>query len=152
MQIRRHIPGDFTQLARLRWLLKMGDHNSEPSSEQSAFTRDYCDQLRASEALGDTVHFVVEDQSRLLGAVTIRVVRKELSPGAKPDAWGYVTNTFVLAEHRQRGVGTALLNGAIAWAADSGLELLIVWPSERSVSFYRRAGFEGQTAPLERIL
>ncbi len=37
----------------------------------------------------------------------------------------------------------------IDWALEQRLELLIVWPSERSVSFYRRAGFAPSAEMLE---
>ncbi len=45
-------------------------------------------------------------------------------------------------------LGTRLLNGVKSWAADLGLDLLIVWPSEASYRFYRRAGFQGRDDPL----
>ena len=152
MRIRAHEPTDHAQLAELRWLLKAGDHPAASDDEREVFCRDYCEQLRESDGLGDTVHWVIEDDRQLVGGLTIRIVRKELSPGRDPGKWGYVTNTFVRAEWRGRSLGSDLLHRAIAWATKERLELLIVWPSELNYPFYRRAGFRGDTDPLELVL
>ncbi|MEM9046202.1 MAG: GNAT family N-acetyltransferase [Pseudomonadota bacterium] len=152
MQIRTHTPSDYQQLAELRWLLKAEDEPTLSDSDRDRFARDYGEQLRLSDALGDTVHWVIDDMPLLSAAVTIRVVRKELSPHADTAAWGYLTNMFVRKGLRGRGLGTELLKHAVDWAAAKDLELLIVWPSERSYAFYRRAGFCGESDPLELLL
>lgn len=152
MQIKVHKPTDFQQLAELRWILKAEEDSGIAHVEQASFIRNYCDQLKLSESIGDTVHWVIEDPPILVGALTIRIVRKELSPGSEAGAWGYLTNVFVREDFRARGIGSQLLNQAIGWAVDQHLELLIVWPSERSYSFYRRAGFVGESDPLELVL
>jgi GNAT superfamily N-acetyltransferase len=46
-----------------------------------------------------------------------------------------------LAAHRDTGVGSALLGAAVAHARDQGFVRLVLNPSERSIPFYRRAGF-----------
>lgn len=62
-------------------------------------------------------------------------------PGGPTSGWGYVGNVFVLAEHRDAGTGRALLDAAVDWSRERGLARLVLAPSERSVPFYRRAGF-----------
>ena len=37
----------------------------------------------------------------------------------------------------------------LQWAGEQDLESLIVWPSETSVRFYQRAGFQGSSDMLE---
>jgi GNAT superfamily N-acetyltransferase len=60
----------------------------------------------------------------------------------RPDSrWGYVSNMFVRDEHRNRGVGSALLTAVIAAADERGYARLVLSPSARSVPFYERAGF-----------
>ncbi|MEM8793230.1 MAG: GNAT family N-acetyltransferase [Pseudomonadota bacterium] len=152
MRIRQHQADDFRQLADLRWLLKTGDGTIDPGVDRAAFLDDYLEDLRSSDQAGDTVHWVIEDRDRLIGSMTIRTVRKELSPGEAPGAWGYLTNSFVRPEMRGLGHGTELLARAISWSRARRLELLIVWPSERSYAFYRRAGFSGQSDPLQLSL
>jgi len=61
---------------------------------------------------------------------------------ARPDSrWGYVSNMFVAPEHRNRGIGSALLSTLIATAQERGYARLVVSPSVRAIEFYRRAGF-----------
>ena len=152
MQIRAHNQTDFDQLAELRWLLKASDDPTVSQTEQHSFKRSFCKQLQLSESLGDSIHWGIDDQPKLAGALTIRVVRKELSPSCETGASGYLTNTFVRKDLRGRGLGSQLLKRAIGWANEEHLELLIVWPSEHSYPFYRRAGFRGESDPLELAL
>lgn len=64
--------------------------------------------------------------------------------------WGYVGNVFVLAEYRDAGVGTLLMEELIAWAASSGMEHLRLAPSVRSGPFYERLGFHpGRVVQLD---
>ncbi|MEO0569506.1 MAG: GNAT family N-acetyltransferase [Pseudomonadota bacterium] len=152
MEIRPHRPKDFQQLTELRWLLKTEDDPTVSEDKKANFQTAYFNQLHFSEKLGDTVHFVIDDAPKIAGALTIRIVRKELAPVSEASSWGYLTNTYVTNECRGRGLGSKLLNNAIAWAREIQLELLIVWPSERSYSFYRAAGFCGESDPLELVL
>ena len=55
--------------------------------------------------------------------------------------WGYVGNVFVLAAHRNDGVGQVLMDELIAWAGRQGLVHLRLAPSPLSQSFYARLGF-----------
>ncbi len=60
----------------------------------------------------------------------------------------YLTNVYTLPEHRNRGIGAAVLRRAQEAARDADVELIIVWPSEESIDFYERAGFERPDEPL----
>jgi GNAT superfamily N-acetyltransferase len=62
-------------------------------------------------------------------------------PGRPEQRWGYIANVFVLAAHRDTGVGSALLDAAVAYARDQGFVRLVLNPSERSIPFYRRTDF-----------
>jgi GNAT superfamily N-acetyltransferase len=62
-------------------------------------------------------------------------------PGRQASQWGYIANVFVLAEHRNRGVGRRLLDAAVDHARSNAYVRLVLSPSERSIPFYRRAGF-----------
>jgi len=46
-----------------------------------------------------------------------------------------------LPEHRDRGVGSALLKAVMNHARLCGAVRIVLSPSERSVPFYQRAGF-----------
>jgi GNAT superfamily N-acetyltransferase len=68
----------------------------------------------------------------------------ERMPGPEIDAgrWGYLGNMYVAPEHRDAGIGRQLLDAVVAHADAHGLERIVLSPSERSVPFYRRAGFD----------
>jgi GNAT superfamily N-acetyltransferase len=55
---------------------------------------------------------------------------------------------YVVPEHRDAGVGRYLLDALVAHADAEGLERVVLSPSERSVPFYRRAGFD----PADQLL
>ena len=70
------------------------------------------------------------------------------SPGAPAGRWGYLGNAFVLGAHRDRGIGRAMLDAAIAEARARDYVRIVLSPSARSVPFYRRAGFRDPTELL----
>lgn len=76
----------------------------------------------------------------------------ERMPGPDIDAgrWGYVGNMYVRQKHRDRGIGTSLVGALIAHADAHGLERLVLSPTERSIPFYRRAGFDSADQLLLR--
>ncbi|MEQ9332498.1 GNAT family N-acetyltransferase [Thalassobaculum sp.] len=148
MLIRIHTPADYPGLAELRWLSGTADGQAVVGQDKAAFLERYHWHLSTSELDGRTVHWVVEEDGALVAVMTVRIVAREPSPGQTSDAWGYLTNVYVLAGRRNRGLGTQLLAAVRSWAAERDLELLIVWPSETSERFYRRAGFQGRAEPL----
>jgi GNAT superfamily N-acetyltransferase len=68
----------------------------------------------------------------------------------RPTQWGYVANSFVLADHRNAGLGSSLVEACIRHADQHGFARLVLSPSDRSVPFYARAGFEPATSLMVR--
>jgi GNAT superfamily N-acetyltransferase len=62
-------------------------------------------------------------------------------PDRLDSRWGYVGNMFVREDLRNRGIGAALLAAIIGESDARGYTRLVLSPTERAVSFYRRAGF-----------
>ncbi len=152
MQIRRHTSSDYPAIAELRWLLKTDDGRVLTEGCKQEFTDRYQKHLEESDRDARTVHWLIDDDGVIVGVMTVRIVQKEPSPGKESESWGYLTNSFVIPEKRNRGLGTQLFESIKSWAIDLGLELLIVWPSEASYPFYRRPGFKGRDDPLELVL
>ena len=152
MQIRRHTRTDYAAIAELRWLLKKDDGRAPPDSAKPSFIGRYLRHLEESDKDDRTAHWLIDDDGVIAGVMTVRIVQKEPAPGDDSESWGYLTNSFILPQMRNRGLGTRMLGCITAWATGLGLELLIVWPSEASYPFYRRDGFKGRDDPLELVL
>jgi GNAT superfamily N-acetyltransferase len=75
------------------------------------------------------------------GMASLFEYRRMPRPGRPDSRWGYVSNMFVREDLRNRGIGSALLDAIITAADDRGYARLVLSPSERSIPFYRRAGF-----------
>jgi GNAT superfamily N-acetyltransferase len=75
------------------------------------------------------------------GMASLFEYRRMPRPGRPDSRWGYVSNMFVREDLRDRGIGSAVLAAVIAAAGERGYARLVLSPSERSLPFYRRAGF-----------
>ena len=135
-------------LADLRWRLQTDDRPIDDPAAYDAFVRAFIDISRADPRSGELFHWVAALDHQLLGAMSVVIVRKVPSPNALASSWGYLTNSYVLPEARDEGVGSALLGAVKRWAKDLDLELLVVWPSDRAYPFYERAGFSRPVDPL----
>ncbi|MGH9250703.1 MAG: GNAT family N-acetyltransferase [Acidimicrobiales bacterium] len=85
--------------------------------------------------------WIAERAGRSVGMINLTVFARMPWPALPSQRWGYVANVFVLAEHRNVGVGTALLEAAVTHAHEEGFVRLVLNPSERSVPLYERFGF-----------
>lgn len=68
------------------------------------------------------------------------------------DQYGYLTNVYTVPDRRSHGLGAELQRHIIDLARAEGLELLVVWPSDLSRSFYERLGFSADNQVLEMVL
>ena len=94
--------------------------------------------------------FVVDVDGVPVGMANVKRYDRMPSAGRSSGHWGYVGNVFVLAEHRNAGVGRALMDEVIAWAWAERMDHLRLAPSPLSGTFYRRLGFtEGAVVELD---
>jgi GNAT superfamily N-acetyltransferase len=86
--------------------------------------------------------FLVEVDGRPVGMANVKRYRRMPIVGRPSGGWwGYVGNVFVLAEHRNTGLGRVLMDELIAWAGRERMEHLRLAPSDLSKPFYARLGF-----------
>lgn len=140
-------PADFAALADLRWRLK----TETPDGAAEPVPSDYVQTFRrwAEGPRGQAYrHWVVERAGRVVGAASAATVDRVPAPGEEAARWAYLTNVYVRPEARGAGGGAALLAAVEAWARGAGMELVVVWPSERSYPLYERAGFVSARDPL----
>ena len=150
MLIRRAVTEDVERLAELRWAFRAED-GEVPSVDADTFLAVYRAYFVDAAAEG-RVHFVAEVDGEIVSTLVVQKVAMVPRPKRLDDAWGYVTDNYTLPEFRDRGIGTAVLREAIAWAREEDLELLIVWPSDEAVRHYERAGFSRDNDVLQLVL
>jgi GNAT superfamily N-acetyltransferase len=87
------------------------------------------------------IFWLAEVDGQPAGAMNLMVFDRMPRPGRPPGHWGYLGNAFVLAAQRNQGTGRLLLDAVLEYAADHRFARVVLSPSERSIPFYRRAGF-----------
>lgn len=143
---------DAPALAAMRWDFRLEESPVTTANDHATF-------LRACEAFliqglvqGRWTYWVATDDATIVSHIFIQHIPKVPKPNRLDDALGYVTNVYTRPAYRNRGIGTQLMARVLGWAAQQDLESLIVWPSEASVPFYVRAGFQGSTDMLEYLV
>ena len=127
---------DLPAIARLRRELAVeqeGDHGDPDFEERFAA-------WWARES-GRRIIWLAEVGHDPVGTMNLAVFERMPRPGRVPSRWGYIGNAFVLAPYRNQGIGGQLLAAALGYAREHHFARLVLSPSERSVPFYRRAGF-----------
>ena len=87
------------------------------------------------------ITWLAEVDGRLAGMMNLAVFERMPRPGRPDSCWGYLANAFVLAAYRDQGIGRRLLDAVLGHARQHDFVRVVLSPSERSVPFYRRAGF-----------
>ena len=129
---------DVEQLAALRkrWNEERFEEEIDDPAFAAAF-RTWWEDERATRTF-----FIVEGDGTPIGMANVKRYRRMPAAGQhRAGEWGYVGNVFVLPEHRDTGIGQALMEHLTTWAGSAGLVHLRLAPSPRSVTFYERLGF-----------
>ena len=139
-RVRRATPEDAPALAKARYEFRAG--LEAPLEAEEDFLARCTDWMRGrlSGAGGWSCWVAVEDD-RICGAVWLRLLEKVPNPVGEPESHAYVTNLFVEASRRGRGLGSALLSMALRECESRGVDAVILWPTPRSRSLYERHGF-----------
>jgi GNAT superfamily N-acetyltransferase len=134
--IRRAADTDCLVLARLRreWTEEHLGECAEPDFEQR-FAAWYANESPRR------VTWLAEVDGRVVGMVNLTVFERMPRPGRPASRWGYLGNAFVLAQHRDQGIGKRLIDALLDHAARNDLARVVLSPSARSIPLYERAGF-----------
>ncbi|SFF01804.1 N-acetylglutamate synthase, GNAT family [Actinoplanes philippinensis] len=85
--------------------------------------------------------FVAEIDGRVIGCAFLFVAERVPGNGSTTRRYGDVQSVMVREEHRNRGVGAAMMAAILAEARTRGLLHVTVHSGRRAVDFYLRNGF-----------
>jgi GNAT superfamily N-acetyltransferase len=141
-------PTDAEALARLRFAFRTG--LEAPAESEAAFLARCRPWMAARLASAAWRSWVLERNGELVGTVWLHFLEKLPNPVAEPEWHGYISSLFVRPEARGNGLGSRLLRAALEECDRRGCDAVLLWPTPRSRSLYRRHGFAVRDDLLER--
>jgi len=146
--IRPATPDDVQALAELRWDFRTGPGRAPAVEDRQAFV-ERCAAWMARELAGDAWRaWAAIAHGRIVGQIWVDLIHKVPNPVGEADRHAYLSNLYVQPSARG-GVGTLLLQTALAWARANGIDRVVLWPSARSVTLYRRHQFRRDADVME---
>lgn len=149
MNYRRASAKDIEELSQMRWVFQTESAESDPVWTKEQFIQACADFYTSTIESPNWIFWVAEDEDKLVAQVSIHIINNIPSPHRFINKWGYLTNVYTAQTYRNQGIGAQLMERVIEEAKGQGIETLIVWPSDRSVAFYQRAGFTGVNEIME---
>lgn len=134
---------DAPQLARLRFAFRseyqaIVESESEFVSRCEAWMRD-----RLARDTGWRAWVAVRRATgALAGTLWLQLIEKLPNPGDETERHAYVTSVYIRPEIRNSGVGSRLIDAALAACRDLEVDTVFLWPSARSRALYARHGFQ----------
>lgn len=152
IEVRSATPADAAALAELRWEFRAG--RDEPVESRDAFVARCGEWMRRELTAGEPWRALVAVDRRrgggpdavddvdeaIVGQVWLHLLRKVPNPVGDREYHLYLSNLYIQPASRG-GAGTIVLQRAIEWARANGVDRIVLWPSDRSVSLYLRHGF-----------
>lgn len=143
MDFRMASAEEIRAVAVMRW--KTAARASMPTQPCDAFADAFV--AWAQEVAATHIPFVVVAEA-VLGSAWLAVVPRAPDPGMAYRANGDLQTVFVAPEHRDQGVGEALLRTVLEYAWKHGLNAVTVAANARASSLYHRVGFVGDPLDL----
>jgi ribosomal protein S18 acetylase RimI-like enzyme len=134
---------DAPEAARL-WMLSADEHTAhdhvyKTSPDAERTMRRFLADVANS---GHSFLFVAVTEDRTVGFISGEL--RQGSPTFLPKTWASVDDVFVEPEHRNRGMGRALLRSVQTWAQErdaDGISLQVAAANARGRKFYEELGF-----------
>lgn len=151
MIIRKAKEKDYLYLAEMKWQHCLEDdedygENNLKNVDKDDFIKKFIDFLTAHK---EYKIWVAQVYDKIVSAMFVYMIPKTPKPNGNSKYIAYLTNVFTVKEYRNQKIGTKLLNHIKNTLTEEKCELIFVFPSENSVSFYERNGFSPENEIFE---
>jgi GNAT superfamily N-acetyltransferase len=92
--------------------------------------------------------WVAEVEGEIVSHAYVALIDKVPRPTRETARIAYLTNVYTRPGFRRRGIGAEVVQLAQKAARQADVELIVVWPSNDSIEFYKREGFAEPDEPL----
>ncbi|MBI5946885.1 MAG: GNAT family N-acetyltransferase [Chloroflexi bacterium] len=152
LAIRLATSADAAALARLRWEFRSA--LNEATEDEAGFVARCGEWMAARLAAGSAWRcWVVEAPAReISGNLWLQLIEKVPNPVPELEHHAYITNVYLQLELRGSGAGELLVETALAWCRERGVDSVVLWPTPRSRTLYARHGFAVRDDVMEAIL
>lgn len=141
MNYRKAIVKDINQLSRMRWEFQTEDKDEKSVWPEEDFIKSCSNFYNKIINSSNWLFWIAESNNEIIAHVSLYIIDNIPTPSRLINKWGYLTNTYTKKKYRNRGVGSKLVKHIIDDAKTIGIETIIAWPSDKSLAFYERAGF-----------
>ena len=151
VSLRLATESDAPSLARMRFAFRA---SFGPTTEDEAAFIERCTAWMR-DALADGAAWrcwVAVADGDIIGHLWLQLIEKIPNPIVELERHAYITNVFVLPDARSRGTGRRLIEAALAFCREQGVDSVLLWPSQRSRPLYERLGFAPPSDVLEQTV
>lgn len=139
--IRRANPADVDDLVAMRRDFTFEDGESDRGTARPEYEAECRDFLVEAISASRWEIWVAEVAGQVVSHVYVALIDKVPRPVREHRRIAYMTNVYTRPSHRGSGIGGRLVQRAQEAARQADVELVMVWPSEESMAFYKRHGF-----------
>jgi GNAT superfamily N-acetyltransferase len=142
IDIRLAIADDAPQLARLRFAFRSEYQTIvEPESQFVSRCEAWMRERLERDSGWQAWVAVRRDTGVVSGTLWLQLIEKLPNPGDEAERHAYITSVYIRPEIRNGGVGSRLIDTAVAACRNRGVDTVFLWPSSRSRALYARHGF-----------
>ena len=123
---------------------KMVNEGVEPYTNlEKGFEEDYLDSFYENK---DNIIFVAEHNNKVIGFLSVN--------NYKEDGYIYLDDYYIREEYRGKGIGSELMNMAIAYAKEDHVDRIMTHvesANKSSIDFYKNRGFQTEEVQGHRL-
>ncbi|WP_280771621.1 GNAT family N-acetyltransferase [Salipaludibacillus daqingensis] len=151
MNIRLAEAKDISQLISMRWDFTIENDESKRNASFDDFEKECRSFLEKAMASDHWFIWVGEENGKVASHIYIELMHKVPRPGRKTYPFAYMTNVYTDPEFRNKGVGSKMLQTINKWIKENKYEFVVVWPSDKSINYYKKNGYVHCTEPMEYL-